>query len=43
MDWLSWHGDWVRNGMWLLWIALGAAALLSIIWRWKNRGAARRR
>jgi hypothetical protein len=42
MDWLSWHGGWVRDWMWLLWIALAAAAVLSVVWRWKNRRSARR-
>ncbi len=39
---MDWHGDWVRDGMWLLWIALALGIVYTAIarrgeWRRKRK------
>ena len=39
---MDWHGDWVRDGMWLLWVALALVAAFTVIARWFDRGKKRK-
>ena len=39
---MEWHGDWVRDGMWLLWIGLALAVVYTLIARRKQRRGKRK-